>query len=339
MTDQESSETLRGTSTTKRFVYDADDERVGMASGTQDFSLTRDPHDDISTLVADDGSVTASYAYKPYGDLDMSISRGDVDKTNTFNGFRFDDKRFDSGSRSIEMAVRRYDPDDGRFLEQDYSANAGADLDLSTEPLSANREGFAGGSPVMYRETNGHWPVLPDFGFLTRPKCAAKPGYPLGRIGEWNGGVAAHTAKAPAGAPWESKNALDLNVPYGTKVCAVFRGRLVPRMGYGGTDHFGGSDIPQEGLRMHLVRRGGGEIAFYQHNSKLRFWPKPGSVVIRHKIRKGELIGYSGCDIGGTPHLHIALLHGNPEKQFTSIRPPRSRRCKLPPYPEPWQRR
>jgi RHS repeat-associated protein len=334
-TDQVSSETLSGASpTTKRFIYDPDDERVGMASATQDFSLTRNPRGDISTLVADDGSVTASYAYRPYGDLDMSISRGDIDKTNTFNGFRFDDKRFDSGSHSIDMAARRYDPDDGRFLEQDSSANAAADLNLSTEPLSANRQGFAGGSPVMYVESDGHRPI-PDGGpgsTISRPKCPAKPGYPLARIGYWNGGVATHTAKNGKNAPWEARNAVDLNAPFGTKTCAIFRGRVVARLGYGGTSKYGGSNIPDQGLRFHLRRIDGGETAFYQHMSDIVIRPYR-----RKPIPRGQQIGNVGCDADSrVPHLHLALQNGNPER-YTSIRPAKSFRCRrAAPYPEPF---
>src|SRR5207249_7936842 len=107
-----SSETQTGgTPATKRYTYSLDDDRIDATvttSSTQDYSYGRDVHGDVSLLVDDNGTVADSYAYKPYGNLDGSISRGDIDPTNPFNAFRFNDKRFDSGSRSLQMGVRRH---------------------------------------------------------------------------------------------------------------------------------------------------------------------------------------------------------------------------------------
>jgi RHS repeat-associated protein len=156
-----SSETQRGSSTSKRFSYDVHDRRVGLSisgSSPQDYSFARNAHGDTSLLVDDAGGLRASYAYKPYGNLDLSLARGDVDPTDAYNPFRFNDKRFDSGSRSIEMGTRRYDADDGRFLQQDFFREASDDLSLSTDPQAQNRYGFAAGNPVSYIELDGHYP-------------------------------------------------------------------------------------------------------------------------------------------------------------------------------------
>lgn len=163
-----SAETVRGGST-KRFSYDAAEQRVGASIGSDEYSFARNPHGDMSLLVADSGGVTASYAYKPYGDLDATVSRGDVDRTNTLNPFRFNDKRFDSGSRSIDMGARRFDPDDGRFLEQDYLRGAEADLELARASETQNRYAFAGGNPVTFAEEDGHAPLRPDPGTGAAP--------------------------------------------------------------------------------------------------------------------------------------------------------------------------
>ena len=72
------------------------------------------------------------------------------------NPFRFNDKRFDSGSGSIDMGARHYGPDTARFLSQDFYRNALADLKLATDPLTQNRYSYAGCNPVSFTETDGH---------------------------------------------------------------------------------------------------------------------------------------------------------------------------------------
>ena len=62
------------------------------------------------------------------------------------------------------------------------------------------------------------------------PRCAARLGYPLGVIGGFNGGPAAHRNKPPYN--WQSDNAIDLNVPVRTRVCAVFKGRVSATLGF-----------------------------------------------------------------------------------------------------------
>jgi RHS repeat-associated protein len=173
-----SSETQRGSSASKAFTYDAYDVRIGATittSGTQDYSLARNPHGDESMLVDDSGGLKASYAYKPYGNLDLSLSRGDVDPTDTYNPFRFNDRRFDTGSRTIDMGTRRYEPDDGRFVEQDFMRDASSDIELSTDPANENRYAFAGGNPITFVETDGHRVVADGGGVSRRKDCAVPP--------------------------------------------------------------------------------------------------------------------------------------------------------------------
>ncbi len=166
-TNEISSETQTGgASSTKRYTYDLTDDRIDATittSSTQDYSYGRNVHGDVSLLVDDNGLVSDSYAYKPYGNLDGSLSRGEIDPTNPFNAFRFNDKRFDSGSRSFQMGARHYEPDDGRFLQQDFLRDATGELEFSTDLANENRYGFAGGNPVSFVESDGHV-VVPDGG-------------------------------------------------------------------------------------------------------------------------------------------------------------------------------
>jgi RHS repeat-associated protein len=179
-TGEISSETQTGgASATKRYTYDLGDDRIDATvttSSTQDYSYGRNVHGDVSLLVDDSGVVSDSYAYKPYGNLDGSLSRGEVDPTtNPFNAFRFNDKRFDSGSRSFQMGARHYEPDDGRFLQQDFLRNATGEFGISTDPANENRYGFAGGNPVSFVESDGHMVVPDGGGGAPKPKPGLTP--------------------------------------------------------------------------------------------------------------------------------------------------------------------
>jgi RHS repeat-associated protein len=154
-------------SATKSYTYDAFGRRVGMAVSeggtTRDFSYARNAHGDVSLLLNDAGTATAAYGYKPYGALDndsggtaAGLSRGDTSATHPLNAYRFNDRRFDPGSGSIDMGARRFSPDTGRFLQPDFYRDALDDVELSQDPLTQNRHSFAGGNPVSFVETDGH---------------------------------------------------------------------------------------------------------------------------------------------------------------------------------------
>jgi RHS repeat-associated protein len=169
LTDAVVSETQTGTAPrTKSYTYDAFEERVGMnvdegGGVKRDFTFARNVHGDISLLLNDSGSARAAYGYTPYGALDgdgtastRGLSQGDASRDNPYNPYRFNDRRYDSGSNTIDMGARRFGPDVGRFLQQDFYRGALDDLDLSIDPLTQNRFGFAAGNPISFVETDGH---------------------------------------------------------------------------------------------------------------------------------------------------------------------------------------
>lgn len=100
-------------------------------------------------------------------------------------------------------------------------------------------------------------------------------------------------------------DAVDLGVPYGTRVFAMFVGVISPRGtafdGYGASNS---GDPKLAGLRFHLVSED--ETLFYTHLSRL-------SVTPGQKVEVGQLLGYSG-KANGAEHLHIAALNGNIER-------------------------
>jgi murein DD-endopeptidase MepM/ murein hydrolase activator NlpD len=101
---------------------------------------------------------------------------------------------------------------------------------------------------------------------------------------------------------WQSDNAIDVGVPLGTPVYAPFAGVIDPTH-YGA---LGSSDPRMAGLRFNLV--GPANSAYGAHLSRLV--APPGA-----HLAPGALIGYSGV-ANATPHLHFAVLHGDPRAYY-----------------------
>jgi RHS repeat-associated protein len=146
---------------TKSYAYDADLERTSVTvSGTGpengDFYFGRSVHGDVSLLLRNDGSRIATYGYRPYGQDDSGLSKGDGDPSDPFNPYRFNDDRIDPASGSEAMGARRYGTGLGRFLQQDSFLGAGTDLGLSLDPLNLNRYAFAAGNPTNLIDLSGH---------------------------------------------------------------------------------------------------------------------------------------------------------------------------------------
>lgn len=102
---------------------------------------------------------------------------------------------------------------------------------------------------------------------------------------------------------WESDNAVDLLVPVGTPVVAIWDGQIGTRIGSLDT-----SNPRLLGLRLHLVNDHGRD-SYYAHLSSLR-------VNANQRVRKGDILGLSGS-ANGVPHLHIGVEPpGRPDDLF-----------------------
>lgn len=103
------------------------------------------------------------------------------------------------------------------------------------------------------------------------------------------GGPEAHGAR-PLGN-WQSDNAWDLGVPVGTPVYATADGIIGDQIGTQ-------SARPADGERLTLTGRK--NAYWYGHLSKIVV--KPGQ-----RVKKGQLLGYSGESQNGVAHLHLGV--------------------------------
>jgi RHS repeat-associated protein len=112
------------------------------------------------------GNTEATYGYTAYGNNNTALFTG-VDKPTAgdptaepYNVYRFNAKRWDQASSGYDMGFRNYSPASNRFLTRDMYNGALADLNLGTNPYTANRYAFGAGNPVSNIEQDGH--ILDD---------------------------------------------------------------------------------------------------------------------------------------------------------------------------------
>ena len=154
---------------TKTYDYDVYGTRISLGDSTVSGGTTTagnflygyNTHGDVSLLTdQSNGTVRASYGYTSYGAPDTTLSKNDTSLTTPFNPYQYSAKRFDSGSATYDMGVRRYDPSAQRFLQADQFQGALADLALSTDPLTQNRYDLAASNPLSAIEWDGHVTTL-----------------------------------------------------------------------------------------------------------------------------------------------------------------------------------
>lgn len=143
------------------YSYDANGRKIGMTNtpagqAASRFTYGYDPHGNIALLLKQAGGAQASYGYEAYGSANSPLTAGDTNTTDPLNPYRYSGKRYDTGSKTIDMGARRFSPATGRFLQQDLYTSATENLALAFDPLTASRYSLAGGNPINYVETDGH---------------------------------------------------------------------------------------------------------------------------------------------------------------------------------------
>lgn len=96
---------------------------------------------------------------------------------------------------------------------------------------------------------------------------------------------------------WQSCNAVDIAVPYGTRTLALMDGVIGTRWG-----PLSSSNPVLAGSRMYV--ESASNAVYVAHLSKLI--KRPGE-----RVKRGDVIGLSGS-ANGVEHAHIALQHGDP---------------------------
>jgi RHS repeat-associated protein len=168
LTNQLLSESVAGM-VTKTYQYSVTGQRLSQTAHNTDGSTdTADygysPHADVEALTDQSGDTKATYGYTAYGS-DTTADFTGLDKPDTqdptktpFNVYRYDAKRFDPATGTLDMGFRDYAPGLNRFLTRDSYNGALADQNLTANPWTGNQYAFTGGNPTTNIELDGHEP-------------------------------------------------------------------------------------------------------------------------------------------------------------------------------------
>jgi RHS repeat-associated protein len=286
----------------RSYTYGA--RRLSMTSGSATSYYHYDSLGSVANVTSSSGSQRWTYAYEPFGTILTEERSGGNAPTNVM---KFTGEYLDA-TGLYHLRARQYDPASGRFLSPDPLSPAADQPQVSTfayvqnrptvlrDPSGAIIEPVDGGPFYAGEATSVAWfPIRPIIDFARLP-CAARRGHPLGRVGGFLGGPYAGTHTR---GNWQSDRAVDISVPIGTWVCAVFGGRIADRLG-----PLNSSEPALAGLRLTIM--GQADHAYYAHLSR---------IVVKRKqqVIRGQFIGLSGS-ANGSPHLHIALREGDPTR-------------------------
>jgi RHS repeat-associated protein len=155
---------------TRTYSYDDAGRRTSMTSqaaggSAERFVFGSDARGSVSVLMDESGQAKEAYGYTAHGDRDTQLTKTTVDETQEttspfeeLNPYRWEGKRQDEATQTLDMGARRFSPKLAAFPEQDAYDDALANLSLATDPLTQNRYAFAGGNPVSFVESDGHEP-------------------------------------------------------------------------------------------------------------------------------------------------------------------------------------
>ena len=130
-------ETASGT--TKATTRDPAGALVGLRSGADRFYYLFDGLGSVVAVTNSSGSVTNSYTYDPFGVTTETKAL----LTNVFNPWRYTGQYFDDATAMYKMGARYYQPELGRWTQQDPSG------------LDANAYAYVGGNPVNLIDPDG----------------------------------------------------------------------------------------------------------------------------------------------------------------------------------------
>ena len=296
----------------RRYVYGV--RRISQTAGNSTSYFAYDGLGSVANLVSSTGGTQWTWSYEPFGSV-LTATKASGNQPESF--LRFAGEYLDP-TGLYHLRARQYDPVVGRFLRPDPASQSSNESAISGYAYAADRptvmvdpsgevfgpgvDGLAGAwfitSSVDWRSPDRRCQALACGGRPPAPEpspCGARPGHPLGKKGVFLGGPYAGTHML---GNWQSDRAVDIGVPVGTKVCAIFAGTVGPRIG-----PLDSSNPRFAGLRLTVL--GSTDQAYYAHLSRI--------VVRRFQhVRKDQLLGYSGT--AGVPHLHIALKRGDPRR-------------------------
>ncbi|MFI5494864.1 RHS repeat-associated core domain-containing protein [Actinoplanes sp. NPDC051859] len=111
---------------------------LGLRIGGADYAYVLDGLGSVVAVVGSNNTVAATYVYDPYGVVQASTQENGLGQTNII---RYAGGTYDAATRLTKYGQRWYNPNQGRFTQQD-------NLSFIGSPRKGNRYAYAAGDPI-----------------------------------------------------------------------------------------------------------------------------------------------------------------------------------------------
>ncbi|MEU4215144.1 RHS repeat-associated core domain-containing protein [Actinoplanes sp. NPDC026623] len=118
---------------------------LGLRIGTTDYAYVLDGLGSVVAIVGSNNTVAATYEYDPYGVVQTSSNENGLGQTNLL---RYAAGTYDPATRLTKYGQRWYNPNQGRFTQQD-------NLQFIGDPSQANRYAYAADNPINNIDPTG----------------------------------------------------------------------------------------------------------------------------------------------------------------------------------------
>ncbi|UQU65819.1 DUF6531 domain-containing protein [Couchioplanes caeruleus] len=118
---------------------------LGLRIGTTDYAYVLDGLGSVVAVVGSNNAVAASYQYDPYGLVQGASQENGLGQTNII---RYAGGTYDPATRLTKYGQRWYNPNQGRFTQQDV-------LDFVGNPRKGNRYAYAASDPTDLTDPTG----------------------------------------------------------------------------------------------------------------------------------------------------------------------------------------
>jgi RHS repeat-associated protein len=118
---------------------------LGLRIGTTDYAYVLDGLGSVVAIVGSNNAVVASYKYDPYGVVQADSHENGLGQSNVI---RYAGGTYDAYTRTTKFGQRWYNPNQGRFTQQD-------NLSFIGDPKKGNRYAYAACNPVTLTDPTG----------------------------------------------------------------------------------------------------------------------------------------------------------------------------------------
>ncbi|MEV4639382.1 RHS repeat-associated core domain-containing protein [Actinoplanes sp. NPDC049548] len=165
-----------GTSPTVYVERDGLGTPLGLRIGTTDYAYVLDGLGSVAAIMGSNNTVAAAYQYDPYGVVQAASQENGLGQTNII---RYAGGTYDPATRLTKYGQRWYNPNQGRFTQQD-------NLSFIGNPRNGNRYGYAGANPVNNIDPTGQMSddeANDAFGLIAGAGVALAVGYVAATLG------------------------------------------------------------------------------------------------------------------------------------------------------------